>query len=62
MASSWQPGDLVAENARTARQLARCALCPRAILPGRDRIADLPDGHGVVHVACASELAGQAGR
>lgn len=57
----WMTGPvLLAEGARTAHALQPCSVCGRAILPGRDRIADRADGQGVIHVGCCRKLAGLA--
>jgi hypothetical protein len=48
---------LVASNARDARPGAgRCAVCRRELQPGQ-RIADLADGTGAVHIAPCSAAA-----
>ena len=48
---------IVAERARDATTIGRCALCHRAWRRG-DRIADLVDGRGSAHVGCTSQAAG----
>jgi hypothetical protein len=48
---------LLAVAARTARHSAACALCGWTIHPGQ-RVADLADGSGAIHVSCASATPG----
>jgi hypothetical protein len=54
-AVTWlRPGPPLAENARTARfYMDRCAGCGLPVEPGQ-RVADLADGAGIVHVACVA--------
>jgi len=50
--------NLVADGARVAyRPGDRCEICGHAVLPGRQRVADLTGGRGVVHVAGCSTYA-----
>jgi hypothetical protein len=47
---------LLADRARPAKHATPCALCPWPIQPG-ERIADLADSGGAIHVSCASSAA-----
>lgn len=58
-ASFYQPvkPQLLAERTRYARNEGSCSLCPRPLVQGVDRIADVVGGRGPAHLGCIGQLA-----